>query len=60
MFDIPADEVVNIQEIMLQPGRTQLIENFDDNVHVERATVMRSARDRIYAVSAANRTCASE
>ena len=55
LLDIPADEVVNIQEITLQAGPALLIENFDNRGGVQRATVIRSAIDRIYAVSAANR-----
>jgi hypothetical protein len=53
LLDIPVDEKVNIREVVLQAGPGLLIEHFDDTGVVERATVIRSASDRIYAVSAA-------
>jgi hypothetical protein len=55
MLDIPADKVVDIQEVMLRAGPALLIQDFDDSGHVRRATVIRSALDRIYAVNATNR-----
>jgi hypothetical protein len=55
MLDIPADGVVDIQEVMLPTGPALLIQDFDDHGRVARATVIRSALDRIYAVSTTDR-----
>lgn len=54
-LDIPADEVVNIQEFPLPGGPAMLIEDFDDRGGVERATVVYTTRERIYAVSSPSR-----
>ena len=51
LFDIPADEVVSIQELSLANGPALLTEEYDDNTGaIARETVMRSTSDRIYAV----------
>ena len=51
LLDIPADEVVNLQELSLANGPALLIEEYDDNTGaVARETVLRSTNDRIYAV----------
>lgn len=55
LLDIPAEEVVNIQEVSLRTGPALLIENFDDKRNVERVTVIRSTSERIYSVSAKSR-----
>ena len=55
LLDIPADEVVNIQEVALPSGPALLIEDFDEKGAVERATIIRGASERIYSVSSRNR-----
>ena len=55
LLDIPADEVVNIQEVALRAGPALLIEDFDEKGAVERATVIRSTSERMYSVSSRNR-----
>jgi len=55
-LDIPADEVVNIQEVALRNGRALLIEDFaDDGKSIQRVTIIRSTRELIYAVMANDR-----
>lgn len=54
-LDIPADEVVNIQEVSLRLGPGLLIEDFDDEGRLERVTVLRNTIERIYCVSAKSR-----
>jgi hypothetical protein len=54
-LDIPVDEVANIQEVPLRTGSALLIEDFDDEGGLERATVLLSRSDRIYCVSAKSR-----
>jgi hypothetical protein len=57
-LDIPADEVVNIQEVSLRKGPALLIEDFDDKGRLERVTILRSTRERIYCVTAMTREVA--
>jgi hypothetical protein len=57
-LDIPADEVVNIQEVSLRTGPALLIEDFDDKGRLERVTVLRSTSERIYCVTANTREAA--
>ena len=54
-LDIPAGEVVNIEEVSLRAGPGLLIEDFADNGELERVTVLRSTNERIYSVSAKSR-----
>jgi len=58
LLDIPADEIVNVQEVALRTGPAMLIESFDNRGKIERATVIRNTSDRIYAVSAKTRPLA--
>lgn len=51
LLDVPADKLVNIQEVALQAGPALLIEDLDDKGNVERATVIRSTSERLYSVS---------
>lgn len=54
-LDIPADEVVNIEEVSLRSGSGLLIEDFDDNGELEQVTVLLSTKERIYIVSSKHR-----
>jgi hypothetical protein len=58
LVDIPADEVVNVQEVSLQTGSGLLIEHLDGQGNVEGATVIHSSGERLYAVRAKNRQLA--
>lgn len=55
LVDIPADEVVNVQEVSLRTGSGLLIEHLDRQGNVEGATVIHSTGERIYAVRAKDR-----
>ena len=55
LLDIPADAVVNVQEVALRAGPALLIEDFDEKGAVKRATVVRSTSERMYSVSSGNR-----
>ena len=55
LLDIPADAVVNAQEVALRAGPALLIEDFDEKGAVKRATVVRSTSERMYSVSSRNR-----
>ena len=55
LLDIPADAVVNVQEVALRTGPALLIEDFDEKGAVKRATVVRSTSERMYSVSSRNR-----
>lgn len=55
LLDIPADEVVNIEEVSLPAGPALLIEDFGDQQAIERVTVFRSTSERIYCVVANTR-----
>jgi hypothetical protein len=57
-LDIPADEVVNIQELSLSNGPALLIEDFGDDGKVQRETVIRNTAERIYAVMTNDRQLA--
>jgi hypothetical protein len=51
LIDIPADEVVNLQDLSLVNGPALLAEEYDEDTHaIARETVIRSTADRIYAV----------
>ncbi len=50
LIDIPADKAVNIQEERIGNGPALLIENISQDGTVERATVIRSTRERMYSV----------
>ncbi len=58
LVDIPAGEVVNVEEVSLQRGSGLLIEHLDGQGNVAGATVIHSSRERIYAVRANNRQLA--
>ena len=53
--DIPPDEVVNIQELSLVNGPALLTEEYGDAGAIARETVIRSTRDRLYAVMSPSR-----
>jgi hypothetical protein len=50
MLGIPADEVVNIEQVSLRKGAAMLIEDTNDDGTPGRVTVLRSTNDRIYCV----------
>jgi hypothetical protein len=60
LLDIPSDAVVNVQDVALRAGPALLIEEFDEKGAVERATVIRSASERMYSVSSRNRELSME
>jgi hypothetical protein len=53
--DIPPDEVVGIQELSLVNGPAMLTEEYGDSGAIVRETVIRSTRDRLYAVMSPTR-----
>src|ERR1022692_4273347 len=55
LLDMPADAVVNVQEVALRAGPALLIEDFDEKGAGKRATVVRSTSERTYSVSSTNR-----
>jgi hypothetical protein len=55
LLDIPADAVVNVQELALPAGPALLMEDVDEKGAVKRATVVRSTSERMYSVSSRNR-----
>jgi len=55
LLDIPADEVVSIQDLSLVNGPALLAEEYGDNGAIARETVIRSTSDRIYAVMSPSR-----
>jgi len=55
LLDIPPDAVVNIQEVALRARPALLIEDLDETGVVQRATVIWSTSERMYAVSSKNR-----
>ena len=55
LLDIPADAVMNVQEVALHTGPALLIEDFDEKGAVKRATVVRSTSERMYCVNSRNR-----
>ena len=55
LLDIPPDAVVSVQEVALRAGPALLIEDFDEQGAVKRATVIRSTSERMYSVSSRNR-----
>jgi hypothetical protein len=50
MIGIPADEVVNIEQVSLRKGAAMLIEDTNDDGTPGRVTVLRSTNERIYCV----------
>jgi hypothetical protein len=55
LLDIPANAVVNVQEVELRAGPALLIEDFAEKGEVKRAIVVRSTSERMYSVSSRNR-----
>jgi hypothetical protein len=55
LFDVPADEAVNLQEVALRSGTGLLIEDFDDRGSVARVAVIVSTPDRIFAINSGSR-----
>lgn len=55
LLDLPADAVVNIEEVPLHAGPAMLIEEVDDRGAVKLVTVVRSTSERMYSVSSGNR-----
>jgi hypothetical protein len=53
LLDMPADAVVNVQEVALRTGPALLIEDFDEKGTL-RATVVCSTSERMYSVSSRN------
>jgi hypothetical protein len=58
LFDIPADEVANVQELNLRNGTALVIEEFEDRGALQRVTVIRSTQERTYSVSTNRRDVA--
>src|SRR5450755_4107475 len=55
LLDIPANAVVNVQEVELRAGPALLIEDFAEKGEGKRAIVVRSTSERMYSVSSRNR-----
>src|SRR5450631_1316085 len=55
LLDIPADAVVNVQEVALRAAPALLIEDLDEKGVVKQATVIWSTSERMYSVSSKNR-----
>jgi hypothetical protein len=56
LLDVPADEVVHLQEIGLRSGHKGLVvEDFDDHGAISRVTVIVATPQRIFAVSSGSR-----
>ena len=55
LLDIPADALMNVQDVALRAGPALLIEDFDEKGAVKRATVVRSTSERMYCVNSRNR-----
>lgn len=55
LLDIPAEAVVNVEEVALRAGPALLIEDIDEKGAIRRATVVRGTSERAYSVSSTNR-----
>ncbi len=55
LLDIPPEAVVSVQEVALSAGPALLIQDFDEKGAVKRATIVRSAGERMYSVSSRSR-----
>ncbi len=60
LLDVPADEVAEVEQIVLRSGPAMLVQEFNDDGSSGRVTILRSTPDRIFAVETNNRQQALE